>query len=151
MKRIRFTEEQIIAVLREHEAGAKTADLARKGSQSRIGLSPDPTAQISLVAEALTFIDPVQKLRHAVDLVVMFAVRKHFDLRLKVPEPSRALRQLNLAGFDYGDRGQARLGEFSPAACRPTGGSRVSLRPTARSDIKGDPLTQLCALRLPTA
>jgi putative transposase len=30
MKRIRFSEEQIIVVLREHEAGAKTADLARK-------------------------------------------------------------------------------------------------------------------------
>ncbi|MGA9207917.1 MAG: IS3 family transposase [Terriglobales bacterium] len=30
MKRVRFTEEQIIAVLREHEAGAKTAELARK-------------------------------------------------------------------------------------------------------------------------
>ena len=30
MKRIRFTEMQIIAVLREHEAGVKTADLARK-------------------------------------------------------------------------------------------------------------------------
>ena len=28
MKRIRFTEEQIIAVLREDEAGAKAADLA---------------------------------------------------------------------------------------------------------------------------
>jgi len=30
MKRVRFTEEQIIAALREHEAGAKTADLARQ-------------------------------------------------------------------------------------------------------------------------
>ncbi|WP_152535820.1 IS3 family transposase [Bradyrhizobium sp. Ai1a-2] len=30
MKRARFSEEQIIAVLKEHEAGAKTADLARK-------------------------------------------------------------------------------------------------------------------------
>ncbi|MET4840683.1 transposase-like protein [Bradyrhizobium japonicum] len=30
MKRARFTEEQIIAVSKAHEAGAKTADLARK-------------------------------------------------------------------------------------------------------------------------
>ena len=30
MKRGRFTEERIIAVLREHEAGAKTGELARK-------------------------------------------------------------------------------------------------------------------------
>ena len=30
MERARFTEEQIIAVLKEHEAGAKTAGLARK-------------------------------------------------------------------------------------------------------------------------
>jgi putative transposase len=30
MKRARFTEEQIIGVLREHEAGAKAIDLARK-------------------------------------------------------------------------------------------------------------------------
>jgi hypothetical protein len=30
MKRIMFTKEQIIAVLRGHEAGAKAADLARK-------------------------------------------------------------------------------------------------------------------------
>jgi putative transposase len=30
MKRTRFSEEQIVAVLREHEAGMKTADVARK-------------------------------------------------------------------------------------------------------------------------
>lgn len=30
MKRSRFTEEQIIGILKEHETGAKTADLCRK-------------------------------------------------------------------------------------------------------------------------
>ena len=30
MKKARFTEEQIIAILREHEAGAATTDVCRK-------------------------------------------------------------------------------------------------------------------------
>ena len=38
MKRKRFTEEQIIAVLREHDAGVKTADLARKHGVSEATL-----------------------------------------------------------------------------------------------------------------
>jgi putative transposase len=38
MKRARFTEEQIISVLKEHEAGAKTADLARKHGVSEATL-----------------------------------------------------------------------------------------------------------------
>lgn len=38
MKRARFTEEQIIGLLREHEAGAKTADLARKQGVSEATL-----------------------------------------------------------------------------------------------------------------
>ena len=38
VKRARFTEEQIIAILKEHEAGAKTADLARKHGVSEATL-----------------------------------------------------------------------------------------------------------------
>ena len=38
MKRARFTEEQIIGVLKEHEAGAKTADLACKHGVSEATL-----------------------------------------------------------------------------------------------------------------
>jgi putative transposase len=38
MKRIRFTEEQIIGVLGEADAGAKTADLARKHGVSEATL-----------------------------------------------------------------------------------------------------------------
>ena len=38
MKRSCFTEEQIIGILREHEAGAKTADLARKHGVSEATL-----------------------------------------------------------------------------------------------------------------
>jgi putative transposase len=38
MKRNRFTEDQIIAVLKEHELGAKTADLCRKHGMSEATL-----------------------------------------------------------------------------------------------------------------
>lgn len=34
MKRARYTEEKVIGIVREHEAGAKTADLGRKQGMS---------------------------------------------------------------------------------------------------------------------
>ena len=41
MKRTRFTDEQIIGILAEHEAGAKCADLCRKhGCQRRCNIRP---------------------------------------------------------------------------------------------------------------
>jgi putative transposase len=36
MKRSRFTEEQVIAVLKEHELGVKTAELCRKHGISEV-------------------------------------------------------------------------------------------------------------------
>ena len=38
MERARFTEDPIIGVLKEHEAGAKTGDLARKHGVSEATL-----------------------------------------------------------------------------------------------------------------
>ena len=38
MKHKRFSDEQVIGVLKEHEAGAKTADLARKHGVSEATL-----------------------------------------------------------------------------------------------------------------
>jgi putative transposase len=38
MKRSRFAEEQVIGILREHEAGVKTADLCRKHGISTASL-----------------------------------------------------------------------------------------------------------------
>jgi putative transposase len=47
MKRARFTEDQIIGVLKEHEAGAKTADLARKHCVSEAELAPISTGHLA--------------------------------------------------------------------------------------------------------
>ena len=40
MKRSRFTEDQIIGILKEHEAGISVADLCRKHGVSLAGVLP---------------------------------------------------------------------------------------------------------------
>jgi hypothetical protein len=76
MKRARFIEDQIIGVLKEHEAGAKTADLARKhgvseasscaaqavlSGRARLSQAPRPMgapqSEISTVAQSLSALD----------------------------------------------------------------------------------------------
>jgi hypothetical protein len=58
VKRARFTEEQVIGLLREHKAGAKTADLGRKRGVSEAALynwksthrgivAPEPTSEVA--------------------------------------------------------------------------------------------------------
>lgn len=61
MKRSRFTEEQIVAILKEHELGAKAADLARKHGISEAtfynwrkkygGLTPSEMKRLKLLEE----------------------------------------------------------------------------------------------------
>ena len=38
MKRKRYTEEKIISILKEHEAGATVADLSRRGREHDLSL-----------------------------------------------------------------------------------------------------------------
>jgi putative transposase len=47
MKRSRFNEEQIIAILRQQEAGAKTADVCRKHGISGTTFLPRQVYEVS--------------------------------------------------------------------------------------------------------
>ena len=47
MKRARFTEDQIIGVLKEHEAGAEHVDLARKHGVSEAALFYNSEGQVT--------------------------------------------------------------------------------------------------------
>ena len=47
MKRTRFSEEQIIGVLKEAEAGAKTADLAQRRTVSQVTSTPRSASRSS--------------------------------------------------------------------------------------------------------
>jgi hypothetical protein len=46
------------------------------------------------------FGDPIEVLRHCVDLVVMRCIRKERDLVEEIVAPQSSVRQMNLAGTD---------------------------------------------------
>jgi len=50
MKRTRFTDEQIIGILTEHEAGAKCADLWRKHGMSVLSTGRRPASDGACLA-----------------------------------------------------------------------------------------------------
>ncbi len=64
MKRARFTEEQIIAVLKEDEAGPKTADLARRPTDTS-------AAVISRATRAMRPTSPLTSVGHNLRLVLL--------------------------------------------------------------------------------
>jgi hypothetical protein len=50
MKKGRFSEEQIIGILKQHEAGRKVADLAREPGISELAKPPSTPGKASTVA-----------------------------------------------------------------------------------------------------
>ena len=90
---------------------------ARTGSSLRFTRGPhhssahvidvdEPCWSIAMV------VDPIEKLRNAVDLIVVSSVRELFHLGLKIAQPCCALCQKNLSGFDLGCLSMVRGGPF---------------------------------------
>lgn len=103
MKPKRFTEKQIIGVLKEAEAGAKTADLARRHGVSEATMHPVTMIIASLVTCSATHLPtPLKQVN----------IKKHRNDVARLPHPQRTfearplLRPLGESAFPRQSRHQ---------------------------------------------
>jgi hypothetical protein len=97
MKRSRFTEEQIIAVLKEHELGAKTADLCRKHGISEATLCGCRPRSKRLFADERS--DRVRSCVRPLMCGLSSAAGQDGDLRIGSKSSTRAQGSVGRSGF----------------------------------------------------
>ncbi|SMX56393.1 Putative transposase (fragment) [Bradyrhizobium sp. ORS 285] len=138
MKRKRFTEEQIIAVLKEPEAGAKTADLARKHGISEATLynwkAKFGGMDVSEAKRLKALEDENAKLKKllAEQMLDAAALRELFSKRMVGPAAKRAAAA----------HLQAKLGLSERRACSIVGADRTMVlyqsRRSSDAELRAD-------------